>query len=183
MSWHHFSSPYIVPKHEFRISWSVSRMKSCISSKMQIRWTYECHVDEHGKAWVTIRCVCTVLYQNKALVFIPELGISTEVTPSKILHIDVLFMLYPYTIVRSTVMGHILLVDNYLILPLKSTRELSNCRPLEFVLGWYLHLFDYKVVVLSLLILFVDIRKHTSLNFNKATLHLFKLICIIRCMI
>ena len=30
--------------------------------------------------------------------------------------------------------GHILLVDNHLMVSLKSTRELSNCRPLEFVL-------------------------------------------------
>ena len=34
---------------------------------------------------------------------------------------------------QSEIKGHILLVDNYFILSLKSTRELSNCRPLEFV--------------------------------------------------
>ena len=36
-------------------------------------------------------------------------------------------------VLLSNNQGHILLVDNYLILSLKSTRELSNCRPLEFV--------------------------------------------------
>ena len=35
--------------------------------------------------------------------------------------------IYPFHI------GHILLVDNYLILSLKSTRELSNCRPIKYV--------------------------------------------------
>ena len=32
-----------------------------------------------------------------------------------------------------TVYGKIQVVDSYLILSLKSSRELSNCRPLEFV--------------------------------------------------
>ena len=34
--------------------------------------------------------------------------------------------------------GHILLVDNYLILSLKSTRELSNYRPIKYVLKFSL---------------------------------------------
>ena len=38
-----------------------------------------------------------------------------------------------YCVTSEPVCGHSLLVDNYLILSLKSTSELSNCRPIKYV--------------------------------------------------
>ena len=38
-------------------------------------------------------------------------------------------LICPFDIQQDTHFGHILFVDNYLTLSLKSTRELSNCRP------------------------------------------------------
>ena len=44
------------------------------------------------------------------------------------------FLKFDETFTKLSNIGHILLVNNYLNHSLKSTRELSNCRPLEFIL-------------------------------------------------
>ena len=44
------------------------------------------------------------------------------------------FVPVPVKISGKTISGQVQVVDNYLIASLKSMRELTNCRPLEFVL-------------------------------------------------